>query len=228
MKRSFVIATLALSAALFFCSCASSPAKKPEPSPQPTPLAAPAPAPVAAPVKASEAGGIVLDDFEGSAFAWKSVGASWNDGDGSLEAVLNEDPIGVTQGKKSAAMSFDIAAGKGASFYEDFAAAADWSAFKSVKVDAVNPNEEIVKITLFFKTGPSWEWHQTKQIELRPGANKGIVFGLQDGSLANAASGWQNTANLNNPQAVMTVGFKFFANLPLKGKMYVDNIQLLK
>src|SRR5512138_128121 len=104
------------------------------------------------PAAAEEVG--LFEGFE-AASPWYAIRDAWKDGDRSMDARPSEEH--ATEGKKSLEASFDIPAGKAATFALDLPEAADWTFVKSVIVDFFVPGSPL-KAALAIQTGDDYFW----------------------------------------------------------------------
>jgi hypothetical protein len=196
------------------------------------------PAPAAAPVPKQAPAGlsavvipklkidlVPFESFESTPF-WYAIGDSWKDGDQSKDAVQSDK--NSTDGAFSLECSFDMAAGKAATFAEDEPEMNDWTGVKSVLVDVFNPLSANLKLALAVGTGTDWFWQETDVVILLPGANNDIKFDLLTKRMKSAKTNWSFAADIENPNAVRRVVFKLFTDEPAKGSVFLDDIRLVK
>ncbi len=221
MKKIPVFIALAVFA-IALIDCATKPAPQPEAAPAPEPRPAPTSVSIAPKLKIDI---IAFESFESTPF-WYAVGDSWKDGDRSKDAVQSDK--NSTDGAFSLECSFDMAAGKAATFAEDEPEFNDWTGVKSVLVDAFNPLSANLKLALAVGTGNDWFWQETDVVILLPGANNDIKFDLLAKRMKSAKTNWSFAADIENPNAVRRVVFKLFTDEPAKGSVFLDNIRLVK
>jgi hypothetical protein len=210
-KAKYLVLTAAIAAASLLVSCASDPAPAGSTT---TTTAAKASAPK------------VLESFE-KALEWYPVKGTWNDGDQSKEAKKSTEH--ATDGASSLELVLDIAdVAKGATVYTENPSTGDWSKVKTVVVDIFNPHKNALKVSLAVCSGGNWDWQETAQVELVPGDNSGVRFNLLDKGMKSAATSWANVSDLLYAEDVKRVVFKFTADVPTTGSVFVDNIRLVK
>lgn len=167
----------------------------------------------------------LFESFEESP-RWFAVGDSWKDGDTSKNAV--QSTLNANDGDYSLECSFDMPAGKAATYYMENPEISDWTDVKSVLVDVFNPLSTPLKLALAVKTGSGWTWQETGIVIIAAGANNDVKFDLLTRQLKSDKTKWAFAADIQDPGAVHAVILKFFSDAPARGSAFIDNIRLVK
>ncbi|MBU1076723.1 MAG: DUF5060 domain-containing protein [Spirochaetes bacterium] len=96
----------------------------------------------------------------------------------------------------------------------------DLSMVKTIQMDILC--EERINLSMGFSTGPGNEWFESKNIQLKKGWNRDIIFNLQEETWKSQESLWENTIKPENMNDVRKITFVFIKGE--KTKVYLDNI----
>ena len=172
--------------------------------------------------------GELLEGFEedGAAEFWRAIGSNWKDGDISTAVATSQE--WATEGKNSLVCDFNTAGinGGAATFFTEAPAVIDFSPYKAMTFDVKNPFNVPIQVACAVCTGDTWYWHECKPIDLQPGENRGVRMDFFTGELKTANSNWEFKVNLEDPDDVRRVAFKFFVPANESGSVYIDNIRL--
>lgn len=171
----------------------------------------------------------LLEGFEGSSTQWTFVGSKWNDGDKSTAASVSAD--WKSEGEFSLKCEFGSAkAGAiAATFYTEKPAMTDISPFDAIEFDVHNPTRYTIQVAAAIVTGSGWDWHESRVTNVAAGKTRTVRVPLYEGNLKSASTKWNFSTDLNDPDDVKRMAFKFFIpqGVPASA-VYVDNIRLIE
>jgi hypothetical protein len=152
---------------------------------------------------------------------WFAVANSWGDGDKSTEAVWDK-------GAGALECKFAFAEGKPATYQIEEPEINDWTGVTALKIDVTNKTAVTLKALVAVCTGADWVWQEAPDQPVAPGETKTLTFGLMDGSLKSAATGWAYAANLDGGNYVRRLAVRFWGEDGLSGSALIDNVILVK
>jgi len=95
-----------------------------------------------------------------------------------------------------------------------------------VVLDVVNENESRVQLALAFFEEGHRTFYESRGVRLKKGENIGVTFDLKSSTFKSAKSGWQHTAPIARPQAIMSIMLMIYT--PGRGALIVDNIRFVR
>ncbi|MCE5300697.1 MAG: hypothetical protein LLG37_07485 [Spirochaetia bacterium] len=149
----------------------------------------------------------------------------WSTDDWKDNAFVSARQSGdfVSQGSKSLEVPFNFARPGQSGMVQTFDTG-DISAMDAVSFDIYNSSELEMNVCLMVKTGPSWQYHESKTVKLQPGWNKGIVFSLTAPDYRSESGG--NEKTIQNLNFMRRFGLLFYATGTGDGAIYLDNITI--
>jgi len=209
MKK-FMVISFALLACIAFVSCNSTKAAEPAP-------AAAEPAAAAEPVTGFPDGETLFEGWE-SDLLWKAIGKDWDAGDKDMSVGMYASDEHVTEGESSMELTYDVSrlvTERSKATYTLIAPEIfDWTGVKTIKADFFNTEDVSVNVAFVAQNGEDWAWGQSAEVGIAPGENVDFEIALPE---------------FKTPDKIKQIFLLFFFPDGAKtGKVYVDNIRVVK
>ena len=96
----------------------------------------------------------------------------------------------------------------------------DATAYGKIVSTITNNSDKDIHVTLVLKTTSNWIWQENAgtvdgeggERIIAPGETVEVVYSLTDATWKSAASDWEYTGELQNPEDVRAIAYKIYAN----------------
>ncbi len=168
-------------------------------------------------VPATAGGDNLLEGFEKGLTAWTAIASSKATGSTIVEGKASE-------GTHMLKCDFDFD-DKNQQAWIGIDQDLNFKDSSAIKVDIYNPNPSPLQAEIVLKLGDTYDWTESKGIQMKPGWNRDVTFPLKAKTFKNAASNWMNHAYADPLDQVKSLYIGFVSTGALKGSAYFDNIR---
>ncbi len=175
----------------------------------------------AAPARVVKGRTVVWDPMETAAYGWvPSISAT----DNSFATGIHYEKI---EGQNSVKFKYRTqSADQSARYYK--AERLDWTSVLALKMDVFNPQDHTLVMTLAFKTGSNYTYHESKDVTIKPGWNKDLTVDLSSPQMKTQRSNWSNTDYLNQKDDLREVSFNVFPKRAEEGSLTIANLRTME